>query len=288
MSDMAKVCILTDSTAQFSMPVFAGQEHVNVIPLRIRLDNQVFVDGKDLKTSNLPLSTKNYPGPQLLSPSPEEFRHTFSALGRRYNEIIAILLSSHLNPTVSFALEAAASVRGPANVHIIDSQSTAVGLGLLVQIAAEAAQEGATTTQISRLVRGLLPRIYTVFCVQSLTYLDHSGHLDPAQSIIGEMLGVTPFFILEHGRLVPIQKVRNSRHLVDILTEFISEFNHLQHIAIVQSVPPFDQDTRYIRDRLHGDFPNVSYSEHNLGPGLATILGPRSLGVVAMEACIDK
>jgi fatty acid-binding protein DegV len=85
--------------------------------------------------------------------------------------------------------------------------------------------------------------------------------------------------------LVLIQKVRNSRHLVDILHEFISEFSHLKHIAIVQGIPPFEQEAHNLRDRLNGNFPAASFSEHTLGTALATILGPKSLGVVAMEYC---
>ena len=284
---MHRVCLLTDSTAQFTVPVFPGLDLVNVIPLRLQYKNQIFTDSKDLKAISLPQTEHGEDGPFVLAPTIDDFSQAFIGLGRKYNEIIVILMSSLLNPTYSVALEAASSVRGPASIHFIDSQTTAVGLGLIVQAAADAAEQGATTTRISRLVRGLIPRIYTVFCVQSLSYLYRSGHLDPAQAIIGEMLGITPFFTLENGRLVPIQKVRNSRHLVDILHEFISEFSHLKHIAIVQGIPPFEQEAHNLRDRINGNFPAVSFSEHALGAALATILGPKSLGVVAMEYCPD-
>jgi DegV family protein with EDD domain len=280
---MSRVCILTDSTAQFTLPMFPGLDLVNVIPLRVQINDHIYTDGKDLKTASLSPTERGEAGPVALPPSLEDFRQAFIMLGRKYNEIIAILLSSQLNPTYSAALEAANSVRGPASIHFIDSQTTAVGLGLIVQAAAEAAEAGATSTQISRLVRGLIPRIYTVFCVQSLSYLYRSGHLDPAQAIVGEMLGMTPFLILENGRLVPIQKIRNSRHLVDILHEFISEFGNLKHIAIMQGIPPFEQEARNLRERINGNFPSASFSEHTLGAALATILGPRCLGVVAME-----
>ncbi len=282
---MPRVCILTDSTAQFTVPVFPGLDLVNVIPLRVQLDDQIYYDGKDLKAAILSRAEHGEAGPIALPPSPEDFRQAFTTLGRKYNEIIVILLSSQLNPTFTAAQEAASTVRGPASIHFIDSQTTAVGLGLVVQAAAEAAEKGATSTRINRLVRGLIPRIYTVFCVQSLSYLYRSGHLDPAQAIVGEMLGMTPFFILENGRLVPIQKIRNSRHLVDILHEFISEFGNLKHIAIVQGVPPFEQESHNLRERINGNFPSATFSEHTLGAALATILGPRSLGVVAMEYC---
>lgn len=284
---MARVCILTDSTAQFPTPVFPGDELVSIIPMHVQLDGQIYTDGKDLRTVNLPASARNHIHPQVLAPTPEEFHQAFVALGQKYHEIVVLLTSSHLSPATASAQQAVAMGKGPAIVHIIDSQTTAVGLGLLVQAAASAAQNGDPGSRINRMVRGIIPRIYTVFCVQSLTYLYRSGHLDPAQAIVGEMLGVTPFFLLENGRLVPIQKVRNSRHLVDILHEFIAEFNDLKHIAIVQGVPPFEQEARNLKERLNGDFPSATFSEHTLGVALAAILGPRSLGVFAMESCLE-
>ncbi len=285
---MAKICVLTDSTAQFPAPAFLGHELVNIIPLHIKIAEQLYTDGRDIKTSNLPPSSKTANSPRTLPPTVEEFQQIFTHLGARYNEIIAVLLSSHLSPVISVARQAVESARGPAAIHLIDSQTTTVGLGLLTQTAAEAASKGASSTEINRLVRGLLPRVYTVFCVQSLSYLHNSGLLDPAQAIVGELLGITPFFMMENGRLVPIQKVRSPRHLVDILHEFISEFANLKHIALIQGVPPFDQEARNLRERLNGDFPKVSYSEHTMGAALASILGPRSMGVVAMEHCLES
>jgi DegV family protein with EDD domain len=247
----------------------------------------MYADGKELKTVNLPASARNSANPQVHPPTPDEFHQMFAALGQRYHEIIVILLSSHLSGAVASAQEAVESGRGPAIVHIIDSQTSAVGLGFLVQIAAQAAQNGETGARINRFVRGIIPRIYSIFCVQSLTYLYRSGHLDPAQAIVGEMLGVTPFYILENGRLVPIQKARNARHLVDILHEFIAEFTDLKHIALVQGVPPFEQEARNLKDRLDADFPRATFSEHMLGTALAMILGPHSFGVFAMESCSE-
>jgi fatty acid-binding protein DegV len=155
----------------------------------------------------------------------------------------------------------------------------------LVQAAAEAAAHGLPGARINRLVRGLIPRIYTVFCLQSLSYLAHSGLIDPAQAVVGELLGITPFFILENGRLVPIQKVRSPRHLVDLVQEFISEFSNLKHIALVQGIPPFEQEARTLRDRLNGTLSTTAFSEHTLSTALATIIGPRGLGIVVMENC---
>jgi hypothetical protein len=70
--------------------------------------------------------------------------------------------------------------------------------------------------------------------------------------------------------------------MVDIFHEFILEFGDLEHIAVIQGVPPFVNEVRTLRDRIQTEFPNTSYSEHQLGIAAGSLLGPHSLGVVTM------
>jgi DegV family protein with EDD domain len=280
---MPGVCILTDSTAQFTAASFAGQELVSIIPLHIQYKNQSYVDGKELKITDLPQSSRSPSSPVAQPPSPEEFRQAIQHLGNNYDEIIAILLAPNLNRALANAQEAI-HLMGWAPVTLINSQTTGVGLGLLVQAAAEAAQEGASGLEIKRYMHNLVSHIYTIFCVQSLTYLSKTGHLDMAQAIVGEMLGVFALFLLENGNLVPVQKARNVRHLADLMHEFVFEFGDLKHIALDRGVIFFENEARSLRERIGNDFPTTPYSEHIIGTALACILGPRSIGLVAMEA----
>ncbi len=139
---MSQICILTDNTAQFISPVFPGHELVSLIPLRVQLGERPGSEGTEIKTSHLPVTLEKGVTPILNPPSVEGFSQTFLTLGRKYREIVAILISSHLSSTIAQAQEAASTVKCGAMIHIIDSQTTAVGLGLLVQAAAEAAERG--------------------------------------------------------------------------------------------------------------------------------------------------
>jgi DegV family protein with EDD domain len=280
---MSKVCILTDSTAQFTMPSFPGRERVTVLPLNIKLNKKNYTDGGNLKVSDLPDTLRNGLQIKVTPPSPATFQQVFKRLARTYDDAIVILLSSHLNPTIHHAQKAISNCSSPIITHVIDSQTTSVGLGLLVQIAAEATQNGMSAIEIKRLINGLIPHIYTIFSVQGLTYLYQNGLLDPAQALVGEMLGITQFLLLDKGHLTPFQKARNIRNLVDIFHEFISEFNHLKHIALLYGVSPSNNELHYLRERIAGDFKTTPYSEHMLTPSVSAILGPRSLGVVAMD-----
>lgn len=279
----SQVCILTDSTAQFPTPIFPGRELVTILPMHTSLNGQETIDERDLRLIHLPVSARNGLHPQVHPPSLIEFKQAFNRLEQDYEDIILILLSSHLNPAVAYADQATSQANTSANLHLVDSQTTAAGLGWLVQMAAEMAAQGFPAAEILRQVRGFIGHVYTLFCVYNLTYLSHSGQLDPAQALVGEMLGLISFFLLENGRLVPIQKARSSRQLVDTFHEFASEFSHLKHLALLQGLPQFTNEVRNLHERISQDFPNTPYSEHYISVALGMILGPRSLGLVAIE-----
>ena len=128
--------------------------------------------------------------PRLVAPSREMFRQLFSDLGNEYNEIIGVFSSSQLTPCFENAKAAAAAQHGSPKILLIDSLSTSFGLGHLVQTAAEAVVRGANCIDVERKLRDIIQRTYAVFCMPKLSYLHHSGFLDRAQAIVGEMLGV--------------------------------------------------------------------------------------------------
>jgi len=281
---MNQVCILTDSTAQFPTPAFAGRKLVNVIPLHVQVNGTLYEKSEGIRAADLPVSVQLNTDLQAHPPSLSEFEDMYTYLGQFYEEIVGIFLTADLSKTYDNAVEAAANIQGKMNIVVIDALTTATGLGLVVQTAAAAAEAGSSGTDIDDMIRSLLPRMYSVFCIQGLSYLNRSNYLGEAQAIVGEFLDVLPIYILESGKLVPTQKARNNRHLVDLLYEFLCEFTELEHIALLQGTPPFENETRSLRERLMEDFDGTPISEHTISPELATIIGPRSLGMFAMQS----
>ncbi|MER3457624.1 MAG: DegV family protein, partial [Chloroflexota bacterium] len=95
-------------------------------------------------------------------------------------------------------------------------------LGILVEAAMHAVEEGRALDEIVRLVRGMISSIYMVFVVEDLAYLERSGRMGPAQAILGTMLGIKPFLTIEEGDLIPMEKVRSRDKAVEKLLEFIT------------------------------------------------------------------
>lgn len=281
---MSQVCILTDSTAQFPIPAFAGRKLVNVIPLHIQIDKKLYKKSEGIKAADLPPSLQGNAIPKALPPSLEEFEQMYTYLGQYYEEIVAIFHTADLGNTYDNGLEAAANIRGQTKIEVIDAQTTSTGLGLVVQAAAAAAEAGTNSTDIDDMIRSLLPRMYSVFCIRGLSYLHHSGYLGEAQAIVGEFLRILPIYILEEGKLIHTLKARNNRHLVDLLHEFLGEFIQLEHIALLQGAPPFENETRALRERLVLDFADTPISEHTISAELASMIGPHSLGMFALQS----
>jgi DegV family protein with EDD domain len=270
---MARICILTDSTAQFTRPNFPGRERVYVIPFDIQ---PVKLQEEE------PLPDKPS-AQQLIPPSQQDFFRFYSSLSSQYDSILVLMLSSLLSPALERALSASLKYSNHASVEVVDSQTTAVGLGMLVQAAAGVAAEGGSAKEVEQRVRAAIPHLYTLFCIPELTSLSRAGHLDPTQALAGEMMGLMPLFALDEGQLTPVEKVRTPRHLFESFQEFISEFEAPAHIALMRGVSHTTVRTRPLRQYVQETFPATPFSEHALSPSLAALFGPQSSGVVIME-----
>lgn len=281
---MPNITILTDATVQFPQPNFPGQNFVKVVPFDIQINGQVFPCNESFKVKNLPKFASNELKPQLLSPTPEKFRQIFQKASQNFDEIIGIFSSSHLCSCYTNAQNALSSMGENNRVILVDSQSIATGLGYLVQLASGALVEGIASTQIERMVCSLIPHIYISFCISGLSYLYYSGFLDQAQANIGEMLDLLPTFTIEEGKLTPLEKMRNHRHVADFFQEFLDEFDELEHISLIQSTPSNVQIARLLRDHLKNNFLETPFTEHRINLPLATLFGPRSLGIMAIES----
>jgi DegV family protein with EDD domain len=184
---------------------------------------------------------------------------------------------------VVHARQAVTETKSLLNIQVIDSQTTAIGLGLMVQGAAESVHRGLPAQDVCNQMRGMLRHIYTIFCLPDLTYLYKSGHIDLAQAIIGDLLGVIPIFVLDNGQLIHIQKIRNPRHLVDILYEFVMEFDHLKFLALLKGETLFEQEIHNLRERINQNLRTPHLDEFLLNPALASLLGPQAIGIISLQ-----
>lgn len=280
---MRKVAILTDNTAQFPSLSFPGRNLVRVISFDLLFRDNYFKDCDGIRSIDLPATILKDEPFSLVPPDESAFRQIFSELSKSFNEILVILSSNDLAPGYANAVAAVNSIQGSSAIQVINSQTTSVGLGILVQAAASIIAAGESITEAERQVRKMIPHIYTLICSPSLTFLYKSGYIDYTQAIIGEMSGLYPIFSLDEGEIFPQQKVRNFRNAIEFFQEFLEEFENLKHIALIQGILSYGNESRTLRQFSQEFFPNVPFTEHGINVPLSAMVGPKSLSLIAVE-----
>jgi DegV family protein with EDD domain len=278
---MPRVRIVTDSTADLP-PETIERLGITVLPLTIHIGQKSVRDGVDMTRDEFFKRIAHIPTPPSTSaPSVKLFDETFVELTKGNGAVIAIHVSSKLSDTFRNASRAAAPLLGRSKIIVIDSQLVTVGLGMLVSAAAELAAQGASLDDVVKLVRGMIPKIYIGFFVETLDYLERGGRIGPAQAFLGNMLNIKPLLILEEGEVVALEKVRTRAKAIEKLVEFITEFAHIERMVILHSNTP--EDVNLLIEQINLVLPNLDISVDHYGPITATHVGPNALGVVVYE-----
>ncbi len=280
---MGRVKVVTDSTAQLEASV-AKRLGITVVPLTVRLGQETFREGVDITAEEyFQKLDRSSAMPMSLPPPVEDFQAAYTKLNRTTDQIISIHISSKLSQTCDRAVAASFTLLGRCQITVVDSLTTSLGLGILATAAAQAAAEGQPLDEIEFLIRGMIPRIYIVFLAETLQYLEREGRIGQAQALLGTMLNIKPFLAIEDGEIIPMEKARDRESAVDKLFEFVSEFSHIEQMAIMQSTPAPMEEAKLLIERLELVFPQIKPPIVVYGPVLACHIGPNGLGVIVYE-----
>jgi len=222
--------------------------------------------------------------PTTSQPSAGEFFDLYSELSKDDHEIISIHISSKLSGTIS-SVQAAKEMLPKARITIVDSASTAMGLGLMVLTAARAAARGKTTAEIVAAVEKMIPQMNVIFAVDTLEYLQKGGRIGGAAALVGTLLKVKPILCLKDGRVEPLDKVRSKRkalaRLLEVIEERVGPGTPVQVAVLHGQVP---DEARELEQEVRARFNCTECYFAELGPVIGTHTGP---GVVALVACAD-
>ncbi len=221
---------------------------------------------------------------EIIGPSADDFRAVFQRTLYRTNKMLVLLSSGHLSPIMRNARIAARDFMGRCDITIMDSQTVSVGLGILVERAGELLKEGnLPVSDVVKHIRGMIPRIYVVMITHTLDYLYTSGKLSATQAILGAMLNIHPFLVIEDGEINPLEKSRTPEKSLDKLVEFASEFTRIQQTVIFHNGAGAMDEAQGLKSRLDLVLPGRQFPVITYDPVLASHLGPDAVGMVIYE-----
>lgn len=280
---MGLSCILTDNAAQYSKPTFPGSKYIKYLTQQMEIEKGVDVDINKVKIINLPRRVVASQPPNLIPLTSEKISSLIQSLYQSYDDLFIILVSRELHPTYALTENIVNRLHGRATIHLIDSQSIAVGEGQIVEYAAELLAQNISGNKTEEYLREAIPHVYTLLCTPNLSYLHKAGFIDIGQSLVGEMMSLLPIFSLEDGKLNPLDKVKNYRNVIDYFLEFVDEFDDLENVTFIHPSGSVLAEAKMIRQQMEENYPDVNYYELSINPFLASMIGPRGMGIVITE-----
>ncbi|WP_019816423.1 DegV family protein [Saccharomonospora saliphila] len=213
------VAVVTDSTAHLP-EAFAERHGVRVVPLHVLVDGVAALDGVEMGPRALAEALQRRHVVTTARPTPAALAAEYrAALDGGAEAVVSVHLSKKLSGTWEAAVLAAQEV-GPDRVRVVDSRSTAMGLGFAVLHAASAAGRGADAERVEAAAVAAAERSETLFAVETLEHLRRGGRIGHAAALFGTALAVKPVLHMAEGEIRPLEKVRTmhraTARLVDL------------------------------------------------------------------------
>ena len=278
-----RVAIVTDSTSSLTQAMGRGSG-IHVVPIEITAGSQTYRDGIDLDADlfyRLLLESKS--PPISSQPTVAAFLQTYSSLAQQAEAIVSI----HISREMSATLESAQSAREAlpeVPIYVIDSRSVSMGLGLIAISAARAAAAGQDATKVVQLVEELIPRMNTIFTVDTLEYLRKGGRIGGATAFLGTTLSIKPILHVENGRIEPLERQRTRKRSVARLLELMEQRVGTSevHAAILHCDAL--ADAQDLCGQVAARFHCAELLTVEAGPVIGTHAGPGTLGIVFYRA----
>lgn len=274
------VKVIADSLSDIP-PQVVQELGITVVPLFVRFGTEVYRDGVDLTSEQFYdklVHSKTLPVTSV--PPPGTFAEAYDRLAKETDEILAITISSKLSGTYEVALQAVELMKSKCRVEIIDSQLTAMAQGLVVIVAAKAAQAGANLNELVDLTRGSISRVDLRGVFDTLEYLKKGGRIGKAQALLGSVLRINPIITLKDGVVEPAGRTRSRSKAVDYLYNFAMSYSRIEEMAVEDATTPDEADM--LVERLSSKFPKERVYRSKVSPGIGTHTGPGLLLVAVL------
>ncbi|MFL7868382.1 MAG: DegV family protein [Anaerolineales bacterium] len=272
--------IVTDSTCDLPEEV-VRRYNISVVPLHINQGDKSFLDGIELTRDEFYTRLPDYkPAPTTSTPSPEAFRLKFDQLADEgAQSILSIHISESLSATVNSARMAAEQFKR-IPVTVLDSTQLSLGLGFVVERAAQMAELGHKAEEILESLHEFMKRTYVFASLKTLEYLRRSGRMHFALARLGEILQIKPLLHMNQGKPTA-HRARTQSRATERLMEWLYEYAPFERLAIVHA--GVQAEAEAMRKRVKEFLPDGEIPIVQITPVLGSHLGIGALGF----ACVS-
>ncbi len=282
-----RVAIVTDSTADLA-PDVAAARGITVVPLFVTFGTEEFRAGVDLSTAAFweRMLAPDAPFPTTAAAAPGTFRDVFGeAFAQGAVGIVCVTIGAKLSATFKSA-ELGAQMLPDREIHVIDSTTASLGLGMLALLAADLADEGRSAAEIAGLIRERTRDVDLYVALDTLEYLRKGGRLSAARAAIGTVLSTKPIITIRNGEVETADKPRTRARARERVLELVTR-RPADWIAILYTPGEGTDPDAFRADvlaRIPGDVDPAHVMTGVVGASVGPHIGPRCLGAVMILA----
>ena len=274
-----KIVIVTDSSAH--IPAQTVKElGIEVIPLWLLWDGESLRDEVDIHSEEFYQRLRSSKTlPTTSQPSSGEFKEYFEKVGKDADSIIAILVSSKISGTLASAT-AAAEELPTMDIHIVDTLTCAMGLGLIVEDAARGALEGRSAREIVQQAENMGEKVYTLFVVDTMDYLFKGGRISGSKRLLGTALNIKPILHFKDGLIQSLSQARSKKKAYSKMLDIIEERlggNQMNEVGVMDIDAP--EEGAKMEEMIRQRFNPTRLERTGVSPVVGTHVGPGTIGV---------
>jgi DegV family protein with EDD domain len=280
---LEKIALITDTTSDLSRE-FIEKYNINVLPFRIIYSDREYLDNVDITPQEV---YDNFATevPTSSLPSMKDMEELFLKLEEQgYTHAIAITLSTGLSGIYN-AMKLTSENHPSIVTHVCDSQSIALGEGLIVTECGKLIQEGKSFEEIVEAIPSIKKRIHLYFVVGTLEYLKKGGRIGKVSGTIAELLNIKPIIKVDtDGKYVTCEKVRGRKQSLNKLIELTNNILDEKKCKIYMLHGDALEESKKVMEMLR-PHPNAISVEFAgcISPVSGVHSGPGLVGMVCIE-----
>ncbi len=214
----------------------------------------------------------------------EDFKILFEQYLSNGEDILYLGFSSGISTTYNSARLAAEELAGTypdRKIITVDTLAASAGVGLLIYMAVQKKQAGASMEEVAQYVMDLRLKLCHWFTVDDLQYLKRGGRVSPTAAFVGGVLGIKPVMHVDNeGKLIPMSKVRGRRAALQAMAD---QYGRLADLSVSAPVYISHGDCmgdvellkKLLKEQHNADVEVVS----DVGPVIGAHSGPGTLAL---------
>ncbi|HUI88586.1 MAG TPA: DegV family protein [Anaerolineales bacterium] len=280
---MEKVAVLTDSVASLPEALLKSL-NITTVAYYLHRGEEVLRDLVTIQREEFLrwMTTAKFV-PTTASPGPGDYFNAYKQLIEKGSrEIISIHMTSKASGGFQAATVACSMLHESdpqVHVQVIDSRTTSLCQGWMALEAARAALAGLKLSEITTLVKNMIPVSHMIQTADTLKYLYLGGRIGKAQILLGSMLNIKPLIGIEDGEIVPLGKAHSRGQAYQQMAEMVAQATGQGKAKVAYVHAGAQREVEKIKELVEAKVNVVESMFAELSPVLAVHTGPGTAGL---------